>query len=50
MATTPRPVRVPDELWQAALGKARSQGTTLTAVVLAALRAYVDEDITPPPA
>ena len=39
--TTPRAVRVPDELWQAALDKARREGTTVTAVVLAALQRYV---------
>lgn len=42
MAPTPiRAVRVPDEVWQAAQAKAEAQGTTVTAVVLAALQRYV---------
>lgn len=39
--TTPRAVRIPDEVWQAALDKARRDGTTVTAVVLAALQRYI---------
>lgn len=39
--TTPRPVRVSDELWQAALAKARERGDTLSDVVRRALREYV---------
>lgn len=39
--TTPRAIRIPDEVWQAALDKARREGTTVTAVVLAALQRYV---------
>ena len=39
--TTPRAIRIPDEVWQAALEKARREGTTVTAVVLAALQRYV---------
>ena len=41
MATMPRNVRVPDEVWFAALAKARAEGTTLSAVVIAALRKYL---------
>jgi hypothetical protein len=37
----PRNVRVDDELWLSALAKARAEGTTLTAVVVSALRSYV---------
>ncbi len=39
--TAPKAVRVPDDVWQAALDKARAEGTTVTAVVVAALRRYV---------
>jgi hypothetical protein len=39
--TLPRSLRIPDDVWQAALAKARTEGTTLTAVVVAALRRYV---------
>lgn len=41
MATTPRAIRVPDDLWAAALATAEQQGTTVTAVVLDALRAFI---------
>ncbi len=41
MPTPIRAVRIPDEVWQAALEKARAEGTTVTAVVLAALQRYV---------
>lgn len=41
MATPLRAVRVPNDLWNAAVTKARDEGTTVTAVVLAALRRYV---------
>jgi hypothetical protein len=43
MPTTPRAVRVPDDLWVAALACAAEQGTTLSAVIRAALAAYVSE-------
>lgn len=36
----PRSLRIPDDVWQAALAKARAEGTTLTSVVVAALREY----------
>ena len=41
MSTTPRAIRIPDSLWRAALAKAKSEGTTVTAVVIAALRQFV---------
>ena len=46
MATMPRSVRVPDDIWNAAVAKAAAEGTTLTAVVVAALSAFVG--VTPP--
>ena len=39
--TMPRSLRIPDDLWHAARAKARAEGTTLTAVVIAALRRYL---------
>lgn len=39
--TTPRAIRVPDDLWAAALAKAQQEGTTVTAIVLKALERYV---------
>ncbi len=36
-----RNLRVPDDLWQAALAKARAEGRTLTDVLVAYLRRYV---------
>lgn len=41
MATIPKSLRIPDDLWRAAVEKARAEGTTVTAVVVAALRRYV---------
>lgn len=42
MNDTPRrTVRIPDEVWSAAVAKARAEGTTVTAVVIAALRRYL---------
>lgn len=38
--TLPRSLRIPDDVWRAALTKARAEGTTLTAVVVEALRKY----------
>lgn len=46
MATMPRSLRIPDGVWAAAVEKAKREGTTVTAVVLAALRAYIK---LPPP-
>jgi hypothetical protein len=39
--TTPRAIRIPDDLWVAALDKAQDEGTTVTAVVLKALQRYI---------
>lgn len=39
-----RSVRVPDELWNAALAKARSEGLSLTAVVRMGLQQFVTGD------
>lgn len=36
----PRSLRIPDDLWHAAVAKARDEGTTVTAVVVAALEAF----------
>ena len=42
MAKTPlRNLRVPDELWAAAKARADMEGTTLTAVLVKALKQYV---------
>jgi len=41
MATMPRSLRIPDDLWHAARAKAAEEGTTLTAVVVAFLRRYL---------
>lgn len=35
-----RSVRVPDEVWHAAVEKAKTEGTTVTAVVVAALERF----------
>lgn len=49
MPNKPRPenrhrmVRVEDGLWEAAKEKAREEGTTVSAVIRAALRAFVDK-------
>jgi hypothetical protein len=37
----PKSIRIPDELWQAALEKARANGDTLSEVVRRALDRYV---------
>jgi type IV secretory pathway ATPase VirB11/archaellum biosynthesis ATPase len=39
--TMPRSLRIPETLWQAAVVKAKSEGITVTAVVVAALRLFV---------
>lgn len=41
MATMPRSLRIPEDVWTAAVTKARDEGTTVTAVVVAALRRYL---------
>ncbi|MFW6776083.1 hypothetical protein ACOACO_17500 [Nocardioides sp. CPCC 205120] len=39
--TPSRNVRVPDDLWTAAQAKAKSEGLTVSAVIVAALQDYV---------
>ena len=39
--TTPRAIRIPDDLWQAALEKAEANGDTVSDVVRRALERYV---------
>ena len=41
MPDTPRAIRIPDDLWQAALDKAHGNGETLSEVVRRALERYV---------
>jgi hypothetical protein len=41
MPTMPRSLRIPEDVWVAAVEKARAEGTTVTAVVVAALRRYL---------
>ena len=41
MPDTPRAIRIPDALWQAALDKAHANGDTLSEVVRRALERYV---------
>lgn len=41
MPDMPRSVRIPDELWHAALAKAEERGTTLSEVVRRALERFV---------
>ena len=41
----PRSLRIPEDVWCAAVAKARNEGTTVTAVVVERLREYVT---TPP--
>lgn len=42
--TQQRTVRMPDELWQAALALAKRRGETVSDVIRAALERYVAED------
>lgn len=42
--TTRHAIRIPDDLWQAALAKARRQGDELSAVIRAALERYVHDE------
>ena len=44
-ATPNRAIRVPDDVWVAALEKARAEGRTLTEVIVTYLRRYI---LTPP--
>lgn len=41
--TTIRPVRISDELWEAARAKAAAEGTNVSTVVREKLREYVTE-------
>ena len=41
MSDTPRAIRIPDDLWQAALDKAHANGDTLSDIVRRALERYV---------
>lgn len=40
-ATTMRHLRVPEEVWEPALARARREGTNLSAVIVGYLRDYV---------
>lgn len=42
MPTPLRNIRVSDDLWNAVKSKARAEGTTVTAVVVAALKRYLN--------
>jgi hypothetical protein len=37
----PRSLRIPENVWKAAVDKAHAEGTTVTAVVVKALERYV---------
>lgn len=41
VATMPRSLRIPNDVWHASVAKAKVEGTTVTAVVVAALRRYL---------
>jgi predicted HicB family RNase H-like nuclease len=41
--TMPRSLRIPPDVWDAAVAKAKAEGTTVTAVVLDALREFIGE-------
>ena len=41
MPTPLRAMRIPEDVWRASLLQARSEDTSVTAVVVAALRAYI---------
>ena len=41
MPDTPRAIRIPDALWQAALAKAEANGDTVSDIVRRALERYV---------
>lgn len=38
----PRSLRIPEDVWRAALARAEQDGTTLTAVVIDALKRYTE--------
>jgi len=37
----PRSLRIPEDVWRAALEKAKAENTTVTAVVVEALRQFI---------
>lgn len=39
--TMPRSLRIPEDVWRAAIDKAKAEGTTVTAIVTEFLRTYV---------
>ena len=41
MPDTPRAIRIPDDLWEAALAKAGERGDTVSEIVRKALERYV---------
>lgn len=41
MATMPRSLRIPTDVWTAAVAKAKAEGTTLTKLVTDFLRGYI---------
>ena len=41
MTTTARAIRIPDDLWEAALAKAGERGDTVSEIVRKALERYV---------
>ena len=41
MTTTPRAIRIADELWAAALAKAEERGETVSEIVRKALERYI---------
>lgn len=47
MGTTGRSIRVPDEVWQAALDRARREETTVTAIAVAAIESYAAGGLVP---
>lgn len=38
----PRSLRIPEDVWRAAVAKAKAEGTTVTAVVVSALKRYIN--------
>jgi len=40
----PRSVRVPDDVWRAAVEKAKAEGTSVTSVVVSALEAFIADE------
>lgn len=43
--TTPRSLRIPADLWSDAIHKAQDEGTTVTAVTIAALTTFVAQGV-----